>query len=165
MHLKNELLKLSNLVTIFRTILAFMAIYFIKSEQKVLAAISFALIFPLDSLDGFLARKLHLTSSFGARFDLTSDYISGIILIYAYKIFIPEIFSKYFAYTVSAIVLWIVFFLLTMNSNSKSATLPHPLLGKLAGLSLYLSTIYFFLRGFLLPLYQITIILILFSLL
>lgn len=71
---------MANFVTIFRIFLMFIAIYLVMACQDSFIAYIWALIltvlaFALDGLDGYLARKLHEESKFGALLDIMSDRI------------------------------------------------------------------------------------------
>lgn len=75
-----------NLISIFRTFLALFIAYFILRKPEHGGALMWAfwltwLVIALDGLDGIIARKLNLTSDFGAFFDIACDRITELIYI------------------------------------------------------------------------------------
>ncbi len=71
---------MANFITIFRVFLMFIGVYLIVSCQYNSTAYIWALIltilaFALDGLDGYVARKFHEESKFGALLDIMSDRI------------------------------------------------------------------------------------------
>ncbi len=67
----------ANFITIFRIVLAFFVIILFQAGLyfRLAAIILTILVIYLDSLDGYVARKLGLASDFGALFDITGDRI------------------------------------------------------------------------------------------
>lgn len=71
---------MANFITIFRVFLMFIAIYLIKvyvdDTNAYLWAFGLTIVaFSLDGLDGYVARKFHEESKFGALLDIMSDRI------------------------------------------------------------------------------------------
>ena len=71
---------MANFITIFRVFLMFIGVYLILAWQDNSTAYIWALIltilaFALDGLDGYVARKFHEESKFGALLDIMSDRI------------------------------------------------------------------------------------------
>lgn len=69
---------MANFISIFRTILAFIAVYllFSKNPACFIAALVLTVIaFALDGLDGWVARKFNQVSKLGAVLDIMSDRI------------------------------------------------------------------------------------------
>lgn len=71
---------MANFITIFRVFLMFIGVYLILGENPSNSAYVWALIltilaFSLDGLDGYVARKFHEESKFGALLDIMSDRI------------------------------------------------------------------------------------------
>lgn len=71
---------MANFITIFRVFLMFIGVYLILDFQDNSTAYIWALIltilaFALDGLDGYVARKFHEESKFGALLDIMSDRI------------------------------------------------------------------------------------------
>ncbi len=69
---------MANFISIFRTILSFLAvgILFIKTDMVYITAfILTILLMWMDGLDGYVARKFNETSKFGALLDILSDRI------------------------------------------------------------------------------------------
>ena len=71
---------MANFITIFRVFLMFIGVYLIVAQQYNSTAYLWALLltilaFALDGLDGYVARKFHEESKFGALLDIMSDRI------------------------------------------------------------------------------------------
>jgi CDP-diacylglycerol--glycerol-3-phosphate 3-phosphatidyltransferase len=69
---------MANLISIFRTILAFVVVYLLFIEKTGIywgAFILTVLVIWMDGLDGYVARKFNETSKFGAVLDILSDRI------------------------------------------------------------------------------------------
>ena len=68
----------ANIITLFRIVMVFVTIGLFQINSVYVRAIATLLIvfvIYLDSLDGYVARKLKVASSFGALFDITGDRI------------------------------------------------------------------------------------------
>jgi len=73
---------LANVITLSRIVLAFVTLGLLELKNLIVTAIAvFLIIFIifLDFLDGYIARKLKISSEFGALFDITGDRIVEII--------------------------------------------------------------------------------------
>ena len=71
---------MANFISIFRIFVMFYAVYLIYTCQGNTSAYLWALIltiiaFALDGVDGYVARKLHEESKFGALLDIMGDRI------------------------------------------------------------------------------------------
>jgi CDP-diacylglycerol--glycerol-3-phosphate 3-phosphatidyltransferase len=78
--------QIPNLISVLRTLLALVIAYFIlkKSDDNVILTAAFWLtwlIIAMDGLDGIVARKLNLSSDFGAFFDIACDRITELVYI------------------------------------------------------------------------------------
>lgn len=67
----------ANIITLFRVFLAIITLIFFQMGFyfRVAAILLTMLVFYMDSLDGYIARKLGVASDFGALFDITGDRI------------------------------------------------------------------------------------------
>jgi CDP-diacylglycerol--glycerol-3-phosphate 3-phosphatidyltransferase len=67
----------ANIITLGRIILVFLVIFLFQAGfyLRLLAVLLTILVIYLDSLDGYVARKLGVASDFGALFDITGDRI------------------------------------------------------------------------------------------
>lgn len=94
----------ANIITIGRVVLAFVAIGFFSLGFYFAAAAFFLTIFViwLDSLDGYVARRLGLASDFGALLDITGDRI------------VENIYWIYFA-AIGLISFWIPVIVITRS--------------------------------------------------
>jgi hypothetical protein len=70
-----------NGVTYISTFFTLLSIYFIYLNKYPLAGLSYGLGYLLDCVDGKMARKYNMGTSFGMALDLVSDNISNLILI------------------------------------------------------------------------------------
>ncbi len=73
---------IANWVTLLRIVLSFIAVILFELHTLTPNVIAFFFIYIiifLDFLDGYLARKLHVSTEFGAMFDITGDRIVEII--------------------------------------------------------------------------------------
>jgi len=69
---------MANLITLARIILLFVLVAMVYSEQPMVQLACFPLlltIFLMDAFDGYVARKRHEESQFGALFDIAADRI------------------------------------------------------------------------------------------
>lgn len=77
----------ANIITLGRIILVFFVILLFQLGfyPRLLAVVLTALVIYLDSLDGYVARKLGVASDFGALFDITGDPIVEHIYLIFYS--------------------------------------------------------------------------------
>lgn len=77
----------ANIITLGRIILVFVVIILFQLGfySRLLAVVLTALVIYLDSLDGYVARKLGVASEFGALFDITGDRIVEHIYLIFYS--------------------------------------------------------------------------------
>lgn len=94
----------ANIITIGRVLLAFVAIglFSLGFYPAIIAALLTILVIYLDSLDGYVARKLGLASEFGALLDITGDRI------------VENIYWIYFAVT-RQISFWVPVIIITRS--------------------------------------------------
>ncbi len=79
-----------NLVIIVRVILAFVAVGLFLAPSSLAAAVAVVLtvvVIAMDGLDGYLARRLDLTSELGAVLDITADRIVEHIFWISFAVF------------------------------------------------------------------------------
>ncbi len=76
----------ANIITLGRILLVFgvIVLYQLNFYMRLLAVLLTILVIYLDSLDGYVARKLGVASDFGALFDITGDRIVEHIYIIFY---------------------------------------------------------------------------------
>ena len=67
----------ANIITLTRIVLAFVVIFLLQMGfyYRVMGVLLIILVIYLDSLDGYVARRLGVASDFGALFDITGDRI------------------------------------------------------------------------------------------
>ncbi len=94
----------ANIITVGRVLLAFIAIGLLSLGfyPAIIAALLTILVIYLDSLDGYVARKLGLASEFGALLDITGNRI------------VENIYWIYFAVT-SQISFWVPVIIITRS--------------------------------------------------
>jgi CDP-diacylglycerol--glycerol-3-phosphate 3-phosphatidyltransferase len=92
----------ANLITLARLILVFVVVALFRQNVylDMLMIVLTALILALDAVDGYIARKLKITSDFGALFDIVGDRI------------VENVYWVYFA-VVGIIPLWLPLIVLT----------------------------------------------------
>lgn len=88
---------MANLITIFRTLLVFLAVYFLFRHSTVsylLALLLTIIVFSLDGLDGYVARKFNESSKLGAVLDIMSDRIieNTLWVVFAVLGWLPVVF-------------------------------------------------------------------------
>lgn len=88
-------------VTTVRLALVLPLVYLVSNDLYFLGTILFLFSVSTDFLDGFLARRLSVSSKFGAYFDVTTDFISIFSLFVA---FIPKGFCAEWVLLVIAAV-------------------------------------------------------------
>jgi CDP-diacylglycerol--glycerol-3-phosphate 3-phosphatidyltransferase len=77
---------LPNILTLSRLIFAFVFLYFYLQNSKflIIATIVFMIASITDALDGFLARKMNVTSKFGEKLDPIADKTLTIVTFVAF---------------------------------------------------------------------------------
>lgn len=70
-----------NMVTIISTIFTLATIYFLHTGNVIIAVLSYIIGYTLDCVDGKIARKYNMMSNFGMVLDLTTDFISNILIV------------------------------------------------------------------------------------
>lgn len=86
--------QIPNILTVVRLVLALLCAYFALNMDKESLIISFALFMiasATDYLDGYLARKWNIVSTFGKFIDPIADkvLILGVLIVFSYKGVIP----------------------------------------------------------------------------
>lgn len=85
-HIVNILVKNRvnpNFITIFAFLLNFIPFYFYVNKQFILGGLSLLIVSLLDAIDGEVARRSNMVSSFGALLDSTLDRFSEAIVFLA----------------------------------------------------------------------------------
>lgn len=82
----NKLNIVPSIITAFRVILAFIFLYLFLNNMIILGITVFLLAIITDALDGYIARKYDLSSSFGAYFDIFADLFLVLIGFLAFII-------------------------------------------------------------------------------
>ena len=79
--------KIPNIITVIRLILAFIFVYlFIQGTRNLEALIVFAVAAISDAIDGWLARRLKISSKFGENFDPIADKFLTIAAFVAFAL-------------------------------------------------------------------------------
>lgn len=100
-----------------------------------------------DILDGYLARKFKLSSNLGAKIDTIADLIVFFIIIYLIiRLMNPYMIGQYLVYIFIILILRAISVLVVYIKYREFAFL-HTILNKIAGLTIYISTIIFFMSG------------------
>lgn len=81
MNYNNRLLTISNAVTLSRLILLPFIVYFLVTDQRLVAFIVMLVSLCSDTVDGFLARRLHQESEVGKILDPLCDKISLTVIV------------------------------------------------------------------------------------
>ena len=105
----SELRRLPNQLTAARLVLIPILWGFALTGNSLAVGIGLAVCFALDFGDGFVARRLHQTSSFGSKFDSAVDGLVGPSAIVWLLLLQPETILDHLA-------LWLVWFFVTYAS-------------------------------------------------
>jgi hypothetical protein len=100
-----------NMVTTLSLISGISSAYFITKNKFILAGLLYLLSYYFDCVDGKLARKYNLTSTFGDYYDHISDAIKFFLVLYALYMNNTVKFKKY-------VLLIIILLILTMYQIS-----------------------------------------------
>ena len=128
-----DLLKTSNLISIFRILLVFPTAYFLSNiesdpNSRIIVILFFVGAYLSDLLDGFLARKFNQITEFGKIIDPLADKIFvGVVVLQLY--FMNEIPEYFFWIIISRDI--IIFIGGILVSRVIGKVLPSNLLGKL----------------------------------
>lgn len=82
----NKLILVPTGITAFRIVLSILFLYLLINELKLLAIGIFLLAILTDAFDGYFARKLDVSSDYGAYFDIIADFILVLIAFLAFII-------------------------------------------------------------------------------
>jgi hypothetical protein len=69
------------MVTYLSTLFSFLSIYYFSLDNRTYACITYLIGYLLDCVDGKMARKYKMTSTFGMALDLVSDNTSNVVLL------------------------------------------------------------------------------------
>ena len=133
-----ELLKASNLISIFRILLIFPAAYFLSKinqndSYRIVVLFFFLGAYITDLLDGFVARKFNQVTEFGKIIDPLADKIF-VIMIIVQLFLMDEIPAYYFWIVIFRDI--IIFFGGIYVTNKIGKVLPSNLLGKMTVVSI-----------------------------
>jgi hypothetical protein len=70
-----------NMITYLSTLFSFLSIYYFSLDNRTYACITYLIGYLLDCVDGKMARKYKMTSTFGMALDLVSDNTSNVVLL------------------------------------------------------------------------------------
>jgi CDP-diacylglycerol--glycerol-3-phosphate 3-phosphatidyltransferase len=108
----NRLILVPTGITTFRIVLSIIFLYLIINELKFLAIGIFLLAILTDAFDGYFARKLKVSSDYGAYFDIIADFI---LVLIAFLTFV--IIGIYPYWLLFLIILVFLQFILTSRFN------------------------------------------------
>ena len=95
-----------NMVTLISTLLTISTIYFIHISDFTTAAIIYSIGYLFDSVDGRIARKYNMGSQMGMVYDLVSDNITNLLILFYFLI--------YYQLNSATILMMFVFFILSV---------------------------------------------------
>jgi phosphatidylglycerophosphate synthase len=127
--MRNKISLIPSLITSIRVILAFVLLYSIINNFGVLSITLFLIAIASDAIDGYIARKLGVTSPAGAYFDIIADFI--LVL----TVFVAFVIDGIYPYW---ILILIVLVFLQFIASSKFKVLIYDPLGKYYGSFLFL---------------------------
>ncbi|HTF02480.1 MAG TPA: CDP-alcohol phosphatidyltransferase family protein [Bacteroidia bacterium] len=99
---------LVNSITLYRLLAAPVLVLLVFLDQYDIFKWMLAISFCTDAIDGYLARKLKVTSSVGAKLDSIADLLTLIAALIAVYVFKPEFVERHQAIIISMVVLLIV---------------------------------------------------------
>ena len=152
--MRNKISLIPSIVTSIRVILAFILLYYIINDFILLSIILFLIAIFSDAIDGYLARKLSLSSSAGAYFDIIADFI---LVLNAFIAFVIIGIYPYW------IIILIVLVFLQFIVSSKFNVLIYDPVGKYYGSFLFLMIFITLLPLNFINYYLLLIIIVLFS--
>jgi CDP-diacylglycerol--glycerol-3-phosphate 3-phosphatidyltransferase len=127
---RDRKLTISNVITISRLIALPFIVYFLITDQRIIAFIIMLISLLSDAVDGYLARKLHQESELGKSLDPVCDKIFlAVILITLYVIGSIPLWGVIVIVSRDFFILLGSFFILRL----KSTILTSNLLGKITG--------------------------------
>ena len=81
---KEKIWNIPNFLSISRIVVAFIVIYFIFADFKIIYIVSFFILGMLtDCLDGHIARKYKITTDFGRKLDMLADRFFLLSIVFA----------------------------------------------------------------------------------
>lgn len=147
-----------NAITAYRLIAAFILIYLIV--QKNIDAFKWVLLisFCTDAIDGYLARKYHVSSNFGARLDSIADDLSILAATVAVFIFFPGFIQQQLAPIIALLALYVIQLTISLIKYRKISTF-HTYAAKVAALLQGAFLIpFFFMKQPIIPLFYAVIV-------
>ena len=84
--MKNKIFYIPSFITSIRVILAFILLFSLIKGFFIFSIILFLIAIATDGLDGYIARKLCVSSSSGAYFDIIADFILVLTVFIAFVI-------------------------------------------------------------------------------
>ncbi len=145
-NLQLQQFNLADLISLFGLIPIIFGFHFINTNQPFLAIIAICFAFLFDILDGYVARKLTLTSDFGRALDSLLDSLNYLVL------------TSFFLYTFLKLPAWLNFILIFLILGSGIARLARHITN---GFTENKKEIYY--TGLIVPYIQLIVILIFFS--
>lgn len=137
-------MNIPNMISIIRILLA-LSLIFIK-PFSILFYVCYVFGGISDFLDGFIARKFHLESEFGALLDSIADFIFIIIILTIYLFYFT--WSQWMITWVGVIVSVRLLSLLIGWIRYKTVCTLHTLLNKLSGLVLFIFPLFYLIIPF-----------------
>jgi len=145
--LRKELSKLSNLITLSRFFLVFLAYIPIFLGEKYWFAAIFFLAGLTDVLDGYFARTMKITSSFGSRLDTLADnFMHYSIFIWLYVMY-RQVFIDYILWLFLLLAVIIIYTFVCLVKFKKYFG-NHSFLNKANSFLTFVFVLYLFLLGF-----------------
>ena len=80
----NKLVLVPTGITVFRIVLAIIFLYLLINSTEMWAIVIFLIAILTDAFDGYFARKLNVSSSSGAYFDIIADFLLVLIAFLAF---------------------------------------------------------------------------------
>lgn len=99
---------LPNVMSMFRILAGPVMLWCAREERPTIFLIVFGLALVSDSIDGFLARRLHATSELGARLDSYGDFVIVLFLPLSVYMLWPEIILREGFFIAAALISYFV---------------------------------------------------------
>ncbi len=136
-----------NIVTFIRLMMFPIVWYYCFHGEQIKVAILVIICLLSDFLDGYLARTLNCSTSFGAKFDSFADNLMLGSFVFWIWLILPEIWSLYQIY-LGVLLLQIIVVFLIMIFKYKRMVEIHTILSKVGVSIMWLFFIYTLLFGF-----------------
>jgi CDP-diacylglycerol--glycerol-3-phosphate 3-phosphatidyltransferase/cardiolipin synthase len=121
---------LPQIITTIRLVCAPFIFFSIYEDLKTFAFVFFILIILTDILDGMLARKYNVSTTFGGYYDVTVDFV---VIMFAFYVFV---FKN--IYPIWLLILFILFFILFIITSNLKKLVYYPI-GKYYGAMLFIT--------------------------